>query len=129
MTLKKIVLIDDERLIRITTSMLLTHNGFEVFTAENGEKGLALITEKSPDIVLLDIMMPGMDGWEVFRTLRKNEQTKSLNIIIFTACDLPVPNDISDTEMNITILNKPFHLQQLLNIITSMESARGRSDQ
>jgi DNA-binding response OmpR family regulator len=129
MTLKKIVLIDDERLIRITTSMLLTHNGFEVFTAENGEKGLALITEKPPDIVLLDIMMPGMDGWEVFRTLRKNEQTKSLNIIIFTACDLPVPDDISDTEMNITILNKPFHLQQLLNIITSMESARGRSDQ
>ncbi len=126
---KKIVLIDDEKLIRITTSMLLKHNGFEVFTAENGEKGIALITEKPPDIVLLDIMMPDMDGWEVFRTLRKNEQTKSLNIIIFTACDLPVPDDISNTEMNITILNKPFHLQQLLNIITTMESARGRSDQ
>ncbi|MBN1759240.1 MAG: response regulator [Chitinispirillaceae bacterium] len=114
MKLKKIVLIDDEKLIRITTSMLLKHNGFEVFTAENGEKGLTVISEQTPDIVLLDIMMPGMDGWEVFRTLRKNEKTKSLNIIIFTACDLPVPDDISDTEINITILNKPFHLQQLL---------------
>ena len=126
---KKIVIIDDEKLIRITTSMLLKNNGFEVLTAENGEKGLALLSEQTPDIVLLDIMMPGMNGWEVFRTLRKDEKTKSLNIIIFTACDMPVPDDISDTEMNITMLNKPFHLQQLLNLITTMESACGRSDQ
>ena len=122
---KKIVLIDDEKLIRITTSMLLKHNGFEVITAANGKEGLAAINEQVPDIVLLDIMMPEMNGWDVLRLLRKDERTSSLFVIIFTACDLPLPDDISNNEKNIAILKKPFQLQQLLNIISKKEPARG----
>ena len=122
---EKIVLIDDEKLVRITTAMLLKHHGFEVITAVNGEEGLAAVLEHSPCTVLLDIMMPGMDGWEVLRTLRKGEQTRSLFVIIFTACDLPVPEDISADNETITIVKKPFHIQHLLSIIRNGESSDG----
>lgn len=119
---EKIVLIDDEKLVRITTAMLLKHHGFEVITAVNGEEGLTAIQKHSPGTILLDIMMPGMNGWEVLRTIRKGEQTKALFVIIFTASDLPVPEDITADGKSVTVLKKPFHLQHLLSIIRKKES-------
>ena len=122
---RKIVLVDDEKLIRLTTSMLLKHNGFETITANNGEEGIEVIREQMPDIVLLDVMMPGMSGWEVLRQLRSDERTASIFVIIFTACDLPIPDDLSEDTFNFCMLKKPFHLQQLIDIIASKELSDG----
>lgn len=117
MPIKKIVLIDDEKLLRITTSMLFKHHGYEIFVAENGQKGIELVMEQMPDIVLLDVMMPVMDGWEVLRRLKMNEKTTGIEIIMFTACDFPVPQDIIDQYGTFTIVKKPFNIQHLLQII------------
>jgi len=114
---KKMLLIDDEKLLRITTSMLLKHNGFEIYTAENGQIGLDLVHEHMPDVILLDVMMPVMDGWEVLRRLKEDEKTRGIEIIIFTACDLPVPTDIQEKYGTFTILKKPFQIQQLLQLL------------
>ena len=121
----KVVLIDDEKLMRITTSMLLKHHGFEIVTAANGVEGLSTILEHLPDIVLLDIMMPEMDGWEVLRRLKEDERTKNIEVIIFTACDLPVPDDIRERYGMFTILRKPFHIEQLLDTVNKKEPGNG----
>jgi CheY-like chemotaxis protein len=117
MNSKKVLLIDDEKLLRITTSMLLKHHGFEIITAENGEQGIELVYKHTPDTILLDVMMPDMDGWEVLRRLKTDEKTCSIEIIIFTACDMPVPDDILERFGNFTILKKPFQIQQLLQLV------------
>lgn len=122
---KKVVLIDDEKLMRITTSLLLKHHGYEISTAADGEEGLALVRERLPDIVLLDVMMPVMDGWEVMRRLKEDEKTRNIEVIIFTACDLPVPDDIREKYGSFDVLKKPFHIEQLLNIVNKKESENG----
>ena len=122
---KKVVLIDDENLMRITTSLLLKHHGFEIVAAANGEEGLAAVRGHLPDIVLLDIMMPEMDGWEVLRRLKGDELTRNIKVVIFTACDLPVPDNIREKYGNFDILKKPFHIEQLLEMVTKKESGNG----
>ncbi len=82
---KKILFIEDEpdqvKVIRAR----LEANGYEVITAYDGLSGLDLAKNKSPDLVLLDIIMPGMDGVEVCKRLRSDEQTKDLPVIAVTA--------------------------------------------
>ncbi|MCX8012222.1 MAG: response regulator [Desulfobacterota bacterium] len=67
----KVLIIDDERPIRETLDMLLREKGYEVLTSESGEKGLALIQKNPLDIVILDLRLPGMNGIEVMREIRK----------------------------------------------------------
>ncbi|WP_051148588.1 hybrid sensor histidine kinase/response regulator [Desulfospira joergensenii] len=79
----KIVLIDDEEDIRDVVSIVLEDQGFSVAAAENGEKGLALCRTLSPQIVITDIRMPGMDGIQVLQTLK--EEIEDIEVIVVTA--------------------------------------------
>lgn len=79
----RILVVDDEPHLRNGLRRILSEEGYEVMTAPDGETALALATEKKPDIVLLDIMMPGMDGREVCRRLR--EVATEAQIIYLTA--------------------------------------------
>jgi two-component system KDP operon response regulator KdpE len=79
---EKILVIDDHEPLLKLISLSLEKQGFSIFTATNGEMGLALFQQIAPDLVILDIMMPGMDGWEVCSRLR---QTSSVPIIFLTA--------------------------------------------
>lgn len=81
---KKILVVDDERDIVDMLQYNLSKAGFDVLTAHTGEEAL-LKTETLPDLILLDVMMPGMDGWEVCRTLKRQERTGSIPIIFLTA--------------------------------------------
>lgn len=76
---------DDEEDIRELVRYNLEKEGFEVFTAESGERALELIRSKRPDLVLLDLMLPGMDGFEVCRILKRNEETYQIPIVMLTA--------------------------------------------
>ncbi len=67
---RRIVVVDDERIILELTSMILRSKGYQVFTAENGEEGMALIEKERPDVVLLDYMMPDMDGLTALKKIR-----------------------------------------------------------
>jgi DNA-binding response OmpR family regulator len=93
------------------TAFLLREEGYTVYTADNGKEALRMIDEKTPDLLVLDVMMPGMDGWEVTRHLRK---TTNLPILILSA-----KGETSDRVFGLDLgaddyLAKPFEPSELL---------------
>lgn len=81
----KILVVDDHPSSRMTAVALLCVEGYEVLEAESGPKALDIVQEVPPDLILLDVMMPGMDGFEVCRRLKENEHTRLIPIIFITA--------------------------------------------
>ena len=114
---KKILLIDDERLIVQSTCMALKFFGYEALGALNGESGLADAAAKKPDLILLDIMMPGMDGWEVLKKLKENEATKNIPVVIFTAKEYFNGRDMAKQKGAQDLLAKPFEPEDLIKTI------------
>lgn len=82
---KKILIVDDEPDLVNIMSDRLKANKFEVITAANGEAGLKQAQEGNPDVILLDLFMPSMDGCEVLKKLRADEKTKMIKVIMLTA--------------------------------------------
>ncbi|HEY9850117.1 MAG TPA: two-component system response regulator [Leptolyngbyaceae cyanobacterium] len=81
----KILVVDDHPASRMTAAALLAVEGYEVLEAENGATALEKVLETKPDVILLDVMMPGMDGFEVCRLLKQDEQTRLIPVIFITA--------------------------------------------
>ena len=81
----KILIVDDEINILMSLEYLLKRKGYEVFIARNGTEALELASEKQPDLVLLDIMMPDVDGYDVCTELKSPEREKSPKVIFLTA--------------------------------------------
>ena len=79
----KILIIDDDPSIRETLEMFLHEKGYEVMTSEDGGKGLEAVQRERPDIVILDIRLPGMDGLEVLRKIK--EKGEDIYVIMITA--------------------------------------------
>lgn len=82
---KKILAVDDERHIVRLVQVNLERAGYQVVTAFDGKEALDKIESEHPDLVVLDVMMPYMDGFEVLKTLRKNQATRELPVIMLTA--------------------------------------------
>ena len=81
----KILAIDDEIRAVELLKLSLEEYGFEVITASNGQSGLYRAIEDKPDIIILDIRMPELDGWDVCKSLKSNESTKHIPVIFLTA--------------------------------------------
>jgi two-component system, cell cycle response regulator DivK len=81
----KILLVEDNEMNRDMLSRRLQRKGYSVATAESGEKGLLLTRQEMPDLVLMDITLPEMDGWEVVRQLKADPSTRSIPVIALTA--------------------------------------------
>lgn len=86
-TKKKILIVDDEESIVEALNSHLKGEGFDVITAKNGKEGLDMALKEHPDLILLDIMMPVMNGIEMFKELRKDEWGKTAQIILLTILD------------------------------------------
>jgi DNA-binding response OmpR family regulator len=84
---KKILLVEDEKDISDAIAEALTTAGYEVSTAENGQAGLKLALEEHPDLILLDLMMPVMDGHETLNKLREDQWGRKAKVIVLTAMD------------------------------------------
>ena len=91
---KNILVVEDEEGQRLTIQKILEKQGYDLFLAENGPQALALARSRKPDLVLLDVMIPEIDGREVCRQLKADDSTKHIPIIFLTASD--APNDIVD---------------------------------
>lgn len=109
----KILIIDDSDLIRFTTSLLLRQLGYESAQADSGKSGVAMASTCQPDAILLDIMMPEMDGWEVLNILSSNPDTAEIPIVIFTALEEQLFPPQAELPCVKAILQKPFHLDEL----------------
>ena len=81
----RILVVEDNELNRDMLSRRLTRRGYEVVLAGDGEEGLALARETRPDLVLMDLSLPGLDGWETTRQLRADEDLKATPVIALTA--------------------------------------------
>ncbi|KPZ27185.1 putative bifunctional diguanylate cyclase/phosphodiesterase [Pseudomonas syringae group genomosp. 3] len=82
-----ILIVDDDVHVRDLLEVLLQNQGYETLTAESGEQALAMVDERAPDLILLDIMMPGMDGYEVASVLKAGKGTANIPIIMLSALD------------------------------------------
>ncbi|MDP2183358.1 MAG: response regulator [Actinomycetota bacterium] len=82
---KKVLVVDDEPAIANLAKVKLTNAGFDVVTANCGEEALEKVASESPDVVVLDVMMPGMDGREVASRLKGNPETRHIPILMLTA--------------------------------------------
>ena len=92
----KIVLAEDEPLIALAYRQALTYHGFDVVVAKDGRETLLVVEEEHPDLLLLDVIMPHMNGIEVLRALRSNPELQDLSVIMLT--NLGQPSDVEDLE-------------------------------
>src|SRR3989344_3655008 len=82
--MKKILFIEDETSLQKTINDFLTSEGFQIFSAFNGEEGLEIAKKESPDLILLDLILPKKNGFEVLSDLKNDAGTKNIPIIVFT---------------------------------------------
>ncbi len=115
---KNILVVEDDAGQRLTIQRILEKEGYDLLLAEDGAEGLALARSRKPDLILLDVVMPKVDGNEVCRQLKEDESTKKIPIIFLTASDSP--HDIVDhfdlgADMHLT---KPIDARELITQIT-----------
>ena len=85
MPVKKILVVDDSPTERHVLLELLTKNGYQVSTAECGEEGIEKAKTELPDLILMDVVMPGLNGYQATRTLTRDEATRNIPIIVCTS--------------------------------------------
>ena len=115
---KKVVCIEDEPEMIDLVKLILSRRGYDVVGAMGGREGLDAIEAESPDLVLLDLMMPDMDGWEVYQLMKSHDAMKEIPVIVVTAkaqsIDKVLGLHIAKVDDYIT---KPFGPQELLDAV------------
>jgi DNA-binding response OmpR family regulator len=114
---KKILVVDDEDDILQFLELVLREKGYDVVTAASGQEALTRAQMERPDLVLLDIMMPQMDGWEVLKLLRVDEETADIPVAMLSARTEAKDRVQGLQEGAIDYICKPFALQELLDKI------------
>jgi two-component system response regulator VicR len=115
---KHILCIEDEPEMIDLIRLILGRRGFEVIGAAGGKDGLEKVRQQPPDLILLDLMMPDMDGWEVYQQIKADEKIKNIPVIVVTAkaqsIDKVLGLHIAKVDDYIA---KPFSPQELLNSV------------
>jgi two-component system response regulator MprA len=123
----KVLVVDDEDNIIELIRLGLRYEGFQVEVASDGEQGIALAQRIDPDLVILDVMMPGIDGLEVCRRLRSNPTTRDVPVLMLTAKD-EVGDRIRGLQTGADdYLTKPFDFYELLERIKAILRRQNRS--
>ena len=117
---KRILVVDDEIYIVHILEFTLTMEGYEVATAADGEEALRKIEQDRPDLVVLDIMMPKLDGYEVCRRLRQDDDLKSLPVILLSAKGRPIDRETGLEVGADDYIVKPFSPRRLLEKIREL---------
>ena len=117
---KHILLVDDEPNIIIPIDFLMQKQGFQVAKAYNGKEALKAVADQCPDIIILDVMMPEMDGFEVARRIRENPDHQHVQIIFLTAKGTQSDRKSGYALGGEVYLTKPFDNDELVSIVTEM---------
>lgn len=118
--MKKILIVDDEPNIIMSLEYALQKNGFEVFVARDGQEALDILKKHIPDIVLLDIMMPNVDGFETLQKIKENEKLNAVKVVFLSA-----KNKTTDIEKGLQLgaasyVTKPFSLKKMIAEINEL---------
>ena len=114
---KKILMVEDEPDIREAVQASLQSRGYQVILAADGEEGLRKLKSEKPDLVLLDIVMPKLDGWQVLKAIRDDAATRELPVLMLTANRETSALIESQFQKATDYLMKPFDIEKLLRFI------------
>ncbi|MCP4351785.1 MAG: response regulator [Desulfobacterales bacterium] len=118
-TKASILIVDDNHLNLTVLFECLNESGFKILIAEDGESAITRADFAKPDLILLDIMMPGIDGFETCRRLKEKETTKNIPIIFMTAMTDPVDKIRGFGMGAVDYVTKPFHQEEVIARITT----------
>ena len=121
---KRVLVVDDEKDFVSFLETILEEQGLDVISANDGEAGLKKAKSEFPDLVLLDVQMPKMDGFDVFRILREDEKTKDIPIIMLTGIEEKIGIGFSKSDMKEFFheepqeyLEKPIEPEKLISTV------------
>jgi len=117
-TKRRLLYIEDEQEMIELVRLILARRGFEVVGANGGREGLEAVRTQTPDLVLLDLMMPGMDGWDVYQQMKADEATQNIPVIIVTAKAQSIDKVLGLHIAKVDdYISKPFSPQELVESI------------
>lgn len=117
---RKILLIDDhDSVLKLLEAVLKVRN-YEVCYASSGAEGLEMAQKESPDLVLLDVMMPGMDGFKVCQALKQADATKSIPVVFLTARGEDTDREMGQRVGGEGFIKKPFRSSDLMTTISEL---------
>ena len=120
----KILVVDDEVYILHILDFILGAESYDVVTASNGEQALQKVREEKPDLVILDIMMPKLDGYETCRMIKKDPATKSIPVILLTAKGREVDQKLGREVGADDYMTKPFSPSKLIERVQAILGVR-----
>ena len=113
--IQKVLVIDDDMVSQNMQRTTLVQAGYSVITASNGQEGIQKAAEEMPDLIILDILMPGMDGMEVASFLKTNLKTEKIPIIFLSSLITERGKKNKSKNDTTTYLSKPYNRDELLN--------------
>jgi two-component system response regulator VicR len=123
---RRVVYIEDEQEMIDLVKLILTRKGYQVIGAGGGREGLNIVRKNPPDLVLLDLMMPDMDGWDVYQQMKADDLTRSIPVIVVTAkaqnIDKVLGLHIAKVD---DYISKPFSPQELLDSVERVLASSG----
>ncbi len=127
--LKRLVYVEDEREMIDLVRLILGRRGFEVIGANGGRDGLETIRRELPDLVLLDLMMPDMDGWDVYQQMKADEATRNIPVIVVTAKAQSIDKVLGLHIAKVDdYISKPFSPQELTESVEKVLARRSESE-
>ena len=117
---KYVLIVDDAPNIVLSLEFLMKKEGYEVYSVSNGEEAMAAIDEKIPDLILLDVMMPRKDGYEVCQELRADPKLKDIKILMLTAKGRDVEREKGLALGADDYVTKPFATQELVSKVKAL---------
>lgn len=122
---KRLVYIEDEPEMIDLVRLILSRRGFEILGANGGRNGLALVQQELPDLVLLDLMMPDMDGWDVYQQMKASEATQTIPVIVITAKAQSIDKVLGLHIAKVDdYISKPFSPQELVDSVEKVLARR-----
>lgn len=120
-----ILLVEDDRVLQLIISNMLLMNGFDVIVASDGVEALKKIQSFSPSLVILDIVLPEMNGYEVCRWLKKNQNTQNIPVVMFTAKSEEFDFYWGSKQGAEAYVSKHSHPQYLIDTVNQLLHSRG----
>ena len=120
----RILVVDDDPTVRRLLELQLDVEGHQVTTAADGRAALDSVEREAPDLLVLDVMMPELSGWDVLERLRADDRYSRLPVVLVTARDLPDDRQRARELAALAVLAKPHDVQQLLNLVDAVAAMR-----
>ena len=117
MSAKVLIIEDDQMMLSSTAMVLVETGGCDVVTASGGREGIETARREQPELILLDIMMPEMNGWEVLRELKMDPLTAGIPVLIFTAYEIDPAQKKTLHDDTSGLVRKPFEPSELIDIV------------